>query len=426
MEIGLPVRFALFFFLLAFSALFSAAEVALFSLSQVQVEMLKEKEGKKGARVSKLLASPSKLLVTIYIGNEIINVAIAAVATTIAMHFFDESGIIIAVAIGTFLLLIFGEVTPKTFASRHSQSYALAIAGPLSIFAKLVMPLQSVVTRVTNFILSLTGSDTNNDAQITEDEMKTVLEQSEGRGVIEADEKEMILNVFELGDTLVTEVMTPRTEIFSLDADENFETLAKRASLSSFSRIPLFKGERDNIIGILYSKDFLEPELAFNDNQLNKIIREPYIIPTTKKIGELLREFRKKRTHIAIVMDEYGGLDGLITLEDILEEVVGEDDDGTKEEQSVEKVSPDIFHLYGRMSIEDFNDYFSSSISVEDVDTIGGYVFHLFGRMPKSGESITDDTFKFTVRKLKRAKIWQLAVKKRNEEDVDDEIEQRR
>ncbi len=417
MEDWLILRLILFFVLLFLSALFSGAEIALFSLSPVQVDMMREKKGAAGETVAKLLESPRKLLVTIYIGNELINVAIAAVSTILALHFFGEYGIAAAVGIGTFMLLVFGDVTPKTFAFRHAQSYSLAAAGPLLWFSKVVYPLQAGITSVTDSLVAMTGESTSKTS-ITEDEMKTVLEHGEDKGVIEPDEKEMILNIFELGDTTVAEVMTPRAEIFSLPLEEGPDVIARRAILSNYSRIPIYKERPDNLVGILYTRNLLLSETSDSGGNMEKLLREPYIIPPTKKIDELLRDFRKKKIHIAIVVDEYGGLDGLVTLEDILEEVLGEDDDPEGME-SIEEIKPGFYNLPGRLPLHDFNEYFNTAYTVEDVDTVGGMVFHLFGRMPKSGESIDRDSFTFYVRKIQQSKISQLTIKVASSEKPD-------
>jgi CBS domain containing-hemolysin-like protein len=411
MDPQLFFRFFILILLLCLSALFSGAEVAFFSLSPVQVDMLRDKRGTSGRIVSRLLESPRRLLVTIYLANEFVNVAIAAVSTMLSLHFFGDYGVAASVGIGTFILLVFGEITPKSFAFRHAQSYALIIARPLMWFSRIIYPVQSVITFVTNKLLAVTGAPSAGaETQITEDEMKTVLEHGAEEGVIKSDEKEMILNVFELGDTQVNEIMTPRTEMFALPIEKGFDVIARRAALSNYSRIPIYRSEPDSIEGILYTKDLLDADGERKTGNLDKILRKPYFIPETKKIDELLREFRKKHTHLAIVMDEYGGVQGLVTLDDILEEIVGEEG-GKKDISKISPVASGCYHVSGRLALEEFNRFFNSGFDVEDVDTVGGLVFHLFGRMPREGESVSDGGFKFTIRKMKGAKIQQLSVK---------------
>jgi len=407
----LPViRILLFFGLLFLSAFFSAAEIALFSLSPAQVDILKEKKGKAGKLAASMLAAPRRLLVTIYAGNELINVAIAAVATVIAMHFFEEYAVALSVGVGTLMLIIFGDITPKTFALKHAEKFSLFAVRPLSLFSKLVNPFVGGVTWLVNIMIETVGGKPPDRAHITEDEFESLLEDGELRGVIEAEEKEMILNVFELGDTPVTEIMTPRTEIFALSLEEGLDGIMERAVLSNYSRIPVYKKDADHIQGILYTKDLLDPGLDKETSKVEDLLREAYFIPATKIINELLRDFRLKKTHLAIVLDEYGGVDGLVTMEDILEEVVGEPADH-KETDEILKLGSGVYHVPARISLESFNDYFDSSLDMEDTHTIGGLVFHLFGRIPRWGESVTLKNMTFTVSKLKRQMIWQLSVK---------------
>jgi CBS domain containing-hemolysin-like protein len=411
MEETLVLRLVLFFVLLGLSALFSGAEVALFSLTPVQVEMLEEKHGRSGKLVARLLASGRKLLVTIYLGNELLNVAIAAVSTIIAIHFFGGHGVAAAIGIGTFMLLVFGDISPKTYALKHAESYSLAVARPLYLFSRIIYPLQVVITWMTDILISLTGKpDEDEKTQITEEEIKSVLDHGEHNGVIKSDEKEMIFNIFELGDTVVTDIMTPRTEIFSLSAEEGVEAVVRRAILSNHSRIPIYEKDPDHIIGILFAKDLLAPDIEKSVEKIEDLLHECYFVPSTKKIDELLREFQKTARHMAIILDEYGGVDGMVTLDDILEEVVGEPPD-SKNIVEIRKVNEGHYHIPGRLVLEDFNNYFKTTFAHEEIDTIGGFVFHLFGRMPRWGESVTSEGVTFSVRKLKGGSIWQLSVK---------------
>lgn len=407
MDIWILFRFALFFALLFLSAFFSASEVAFFSLTRARVEMMK-KAGGPGATVADLLERPRKLLVTIYIGNELVNVAIAAISTMLALHFFESHGVAVAVGFSTFILLVFGEISPKSFALKYAEGYALFAARPLLLFSRLIAPVQSSVTWLTNRVLAAVAKRTEEEiAGITEDEFKTMLNHGEDKGVIEKDEKEMILNVFELGDTTVTEIMTPRTEIFALPMAEGLETVVQKAKLSNFSRIPVYRKNVDDIAGVLYAKDLLTQERRAG--RLEDLLREPLFIPPTKKVDELLREFRKRKRHMAVIVDEYGGVEGLVTLDDILEYVVGEGT-GLKGMDHVVCTRPGVYQVSGRMSMEDFGRQFGREIRHEELETIGGFVFHLFGRMPRWGESVEYEGIRFTVQKIKGTTISQLQV----------------
>jgi len=203
--------------------------------------------------------------------------------------------------------------------------------------------------------------------------------------------------------------MTPRTEMFALPIEKGFDAIARRAALSNYSRIPVYRTEPDSIEGILYTKDLLDADGKRKTGNLEKILRKPYFIPETKKIDELLREFRKKHIHLAVVMDEYGGVQGLVTMDDILEEIVGEEG-GKKDISKISSVASDCYHVSGRLALEEFNRFFNYDFEVEDVDTVGGLAFHLFGRMPREGESVSDGGCKFTIKKMKGARIQQLSV----------------
>ncbi len=410
MDLFLSIRFALFFVLLALSAFFSAAEVAFFSLTPLQIKTLEQNHGIAGKKVAAMLERPRKLLITIYIGNELVNVAIAAVSTVLALHFFESSGVPIAIGISTFVLLVFGEISPKSFALKYAQRYALLSAWPLAAFAATIYPIQAAVTWLTNrVLLAVAGKAEEEIAGITEDEFKTMLHHGENKGVIEPDEKEMILSVFELGDTTAIDIMTPRTEIFALPIEEGLKMIIQRARLSSYSRIPVYRKSIDTIEGILFTKDLLSPGLEGKIKRVEDLLREPLFIPPTKKVDELLREFRKRKRHMAIIVDEYGGVEGLITLDDILEYVVGEKF-GVKGLDQLVCTAPNVYQLPGRMALEDFNRHFQTEMEHEDIDTIGGFLFHLFGRMPRWGESVEYNGIKFTIQKLKGTSISQVQV----------------
>ncbi|MBI3794198.1 MAG: HlyC/CorC family transporter [Nitrospinae bacterium] len=403
-------RFGLLIGLLGLSAFFSASEVAFFSLSQSQIGSLRETGGKAGELAAHLLERPRKLLVTIYIGNELVNVSVAAVSTMLALHFFSSELAALAVGLSAFCLMVFGDISPKSFAFKYSREYALFAARPLSFFAKIVEPVQSVITSATNRLLALfTPAGESAHAGLTEDEFRAILHRGEDKGILESEEKEMILNVFELGDTKATEIMTPRTEIFALSADDGAGTIIERARRSNHSRIPICGKNIDEIIGVLYTKDLLSQNVETADLKIGGLIREPYFIPHTKMVDELLREFRKTKRHMAIIVNEFGGTEGLVTMDDVLSYVVG-DESQAKGADQFARVGPGLYLVPGRMAVEIFNDRLNKNISQEDVGTVGGFVFHLFGRVPRWGESVDHDGMHFTVRKMRGAIISELLV----------------
>jgi CBS domain containing-hemolysin-like protein len=402
-------RFALLFALLGVSAFFSASEVAFFSLTQAQMSMLRESGTRAGRRVVQLLENPGKLLVTIYIGNELVNVSIAAVSTMLALHFLDSELAAVAIGFSAFMVMVFGDISPKSFAFKYAREYALFSSGPLALFARAVYPAQALISWFTGRVLNTESPEgISASSGITEDEFRTMLHRGEDKGILESDEKEMIINVFELGDTKATEIMTPRTEIFALAAQSGISAIIQKARSSNYSRIPVYGKNVDDIVGVLYTKDLIYSD-SMASAKLENLMRKPFFIPHTKKVDELLREFRKNKNHMAVILDEYGGVEGLVTLDDILTYVVG-DESGAKGFDNFDRVGPDVYSVSGRMSVESFNGRLGSNLSHEDVGTIGGLVFHLFGRVPRWGESIEHEGIKFTVKKLRGTIISELLV----------------
>lgn len=420
MDIEPLVRLILLGILLLFSAFFSACEAAFFSLNKARVGILSKSPDRARKRVALLLEQPRRLLVTIYIGNEIVNVGIAAITTLLVLDFFGERSpglaldIGLAISIGTLLLLVFGEISPKTYAINHSEGFSVFAAYPLWLFSLLIRPVQYLITGLANRVVyAFGGSPAQEKSMLTQEELKTLVGVGMDEGIIEGDEKEMIHSVVELGETNVSEVMTPRTEMFAVEDSTPIPEIKRLVGQNRFSRIPVYSGNVDNMVGVLYSKDLLADntvDTRLRDNP--KLVRQPFFVPETKKLNDLLREFLRQKIHLAIVLDEYGGVQGLVTLDNILEEVVGEMGvDLMKEEPMVLKVGKNHFLVSGRMPLEEFNEKFDTHLDHEGVDTLGGYVFHLFGRLPKWGEEVEENDLKFTVRKMRGRQIRLLSLR---------------
>jgi CBS domain containing-hemolysin-like protein len=331
-NISLIIRFVILTVLLIISAFFSACEVAFFSLTKVRIDTMKEK-GKRGADiVANLLEKPRQLLITIYLGNDLINVAISAIVASVSIHIFGERGISIAIGSGTFLLLIFGDITPKTFAIKNNERVALFSAYPLKIFSILISPIQRVFTAIANrSIILFGGKGLDEEYKITEDEIRTMINVGEDEGAIELEEKKMIESVFDLGDTKVMDIMTTREDIFSIEVSSDLRNVISRIKSSSYSRIPVYEGNIDNIVGVLYSKDLMKYTYSGQEilPRLKEILHPPFIVTAKKKVNELLKDFRKQKVHMALVCDEYVNstgspcrVAGLVTMDDILTELV--------------------------------------------------------------------------------------------------------
>jgi CBS domain containing-hemolysin-like protein len=396
--------------LLGFSAFFAACEAAFYSLSPLQLSAMKT--SRSGILVNSLLSEPRKLLVTIYIGNEIVNVATSVITTSIAIGLFGNIGVGIAIGVGTFILLLFGEIAPKTLGLRFAETFSLVAAYPLKIFFIIVKPIQKVLMDAAEFTLKLFGFShlQQLDLALSEDELRTIVNMGEDEGILEKDERKMINNVIEFGDTTVSDIMTPKIDMFTLVSDNSWEDILPKITQNFYSRVPVYDTNEEHIIGILYTKDLIRMKHSDNFN-LKSVLLPPVFVPESKKIKELLQEFRKMKKHMAIVLDEYGSVSGLITLEDILEELVGEiDSEMRHEENPIIKTGVNTYRLSATYSLSEFNRYFDCTLPEESFDTIGGLVFDLFGRVPRFGETATYENLKFLVEKMKGPRILKLQL----------------
>jgi putative hemolysin len=411
LESALLVRLLLIGILLVCSAFFSGSEAALFSLNTVQVERLRERGGVVGRLIASLLQRPTNLIITFLVGNEIVNVALAVTATSLALLLYGEGGEYVAIVVTTIILLLFGEVTPKSLAVRYPERISRLMAWPIQIFAYVITPLRWGLRKLVDAVM---GEHAERPISlITAAEFKTLVEFSEDEGIIDQDERNLIQRVFEFGGHRVSQIMTPRTDIFALEVSEPLATALPKIRDNRFSRIPVYEGTIDQIIGILYAKDLLpysrHPELEV---KLRDLVHPVFFVPESKRIDELLREFQRNKVHMAIVVDEYGGVSGLVTMEDALEELVGEIvDEFDTEEILCRQIDPQTYVVSAKLPLDEFNDKLGVSIPREDADTIGGHVFHLFGKLPKRGESVSAHGLIFTIEHIKGTRILEIRVR---------------
>lgn len=415
MDDSLPSRLLILLLLLVLSAFFAACEAAFFSLNQAQLAEFKARRGRIGALIHSLLERPKELLITIYIGNELVNIAISALTTSIAMHLFGNAGLAVAIGVGTFLILLFGEVVPKSLSLAFSEKFVFLSARLLDWFFRLVHPIQSRLTQLAESMLGIIGIDTQNERSkgaISNMEFSTMVALGEGHGVIEAQERKMIQNVMQFGNKMVQEVMTPEIDMFTLQCDEKMDEILPKIIENFYSRVPVYEKDGETIAGILFTKDLnrfkqIPPE-KFN---LKSMLQPAIFVPETKRLNEMMEEFKRLKRHMAIVLDEYGRIVGLITLEDIIEELVGEiDSEMRAEELPLAKLGGNRYRLSGTYPISDFNSEFNCILPNGEVNTIGGFVFGLFGRVPRSGESVLHDNFRFVVERMKGARILNLQL----------------
>ncbi len=419
-ETWILVQLIILVVLLFISGFFSGSETALISVNKIRIRKLAEEGDKRAKRVNKLLERPNRLLATILVGNNLVNIFAAAIATSVAMGFFGNAGIGIATGILTLILLIFGEITPKGFATRNSLRMSLVVSGPIEILVKILYPLVKVITFITNKIIGFLGGEAKTIAPfVTEEEIKMLMDVGEKEGVIEKDEREMIKGVFEFGDKEVKEIMVPRIDVKSFDKNVTIKDALDEILKTGYSRTPVFDGSIDNIIGILYTKDLLgyvkEGKL---DMKIGDIIRPTYYVPETKELGDLLKDMQKKKIHMAIVVDEYGGTEGIVTMEDMLEEIVGEIlDEYDVEEEGIRILDDRTAIVDSRTDIDDINEVMDLNLPPEEFETVGGLVFNTIGKIPVIGDRININGITLVVEKLRGRRISKVRIIKESRGD---------
>jgi putative hemolysin len=402
------------------SAFFSATETAFTSLSRIRVNHMLEKKLRGAKYVYEIKQKPSEYLSTILIGNNLVNIASSALATSIIIGFletrgFHNIGIAVGLATGimTFLILTFGEIIPKTIAIRKADRIAL-FSAPLILFLHFIFkPIAYFIGWISvPFILLFGGKAPEKGPFITEEEIRLILAAGEKEGVIEEEEREMITSIFEFGETVAREVMTPRPDISSCESNKSIDDLKREVIESGHSRIPIYEGSLDNIIGVVYAKDLLKVRTVEN---IKDKLRPAIFVPETKKVAELLHEMQAARTHMAIIVDEYGITSGLVTLEDLIEEIVGEiHDEFEREEKMIEKVDENTYVVDAKFSIVDLNDQLKLDLPLEEkeYDTIGGFVLSQLGKVPSIGDVVHFRDLVIKVDRVLKRRITRVKISK--------------
>lgn len=394
--------------LLLLSAGFSSAETALTTVNRIRMRALAEEENKKAKLVLQLIEDPQKMLSAILIGNNITNIAASSLTTALAIEHFKNISVGVATGILTLLVLIFGEIIPKTLATIYSEKFSLFYARPIYGLTKLFSIVIKLITLVSYSLLKLFHIDPNNHgASITEDELLTLVEVSHEEGVIESEERKMITNVVDFGDSLVKDVCVPRVDMAFASLDLTYDELVSAFAVDKYTRLPVYDESRDNVIGIVNLKDVFFYQGKKEDFSIKKIIREPYFTYEFKKTSELLIEMRKAHISLAIVLDEYGATTGLITLEDLLEEIVGEirDEYDEDEEDSVQCIGDNEYIANGNAKLDEINEEIGLNLESDDYDSIAGHIIYLLDHLPEEGESITSDHVTYTVDSVDKNRI---------------------
>jgi putative hemolysin len=360
------------------------------------------------------LTRPHDLLVTLLVGITLVNIGAVALAATMASRLFGPAGLPIAIGVMTVLLVIFGEVLPMTLGVEHPERYATWVDRPVAWLSVLLLPVRRILGWVTALTLRVVGSERQQgEPEISEEELRTLVDVGAREGVVDRTEREMIHKVFELEDTVVREVMVPRLDMFCLDLATPTAEILPLLREQLHSRVPVFEETADQIVGVLYTKDLL-PYLRGlpEDFDLRGRLHPPYFVPESKRADALLREFQAKKLHLAIVVDEYGGTAGLVTLEDLLEELVGEiRDEFDEEERLIQKVDPSTYRVSGKLPIDELNSATGLHLPNESFDTVGGWVLDIFGRVPRRGEKTETDDVTVSVEKVERTRVVEVLVK---------------
>lgn len=389
------------------------SETALMSISKIRIRHMVE-EGVKGAKLlEKLLENPNKLLSAILIGNNIVNIGASAIATTLATKIIGgESGVAIATGVMTVLVLIFGEITPKSIAKQKSEKVSLLVTKPIKFVVTILSPFVVVFTAISGvFIRLLGGNPKETEPFITEEELKTMVGVSEEEGVLEDVEKEMIFNVFEFGDLQVKDVMIQRVDIVAIDKEATYEEVLSVIKEEQFSRIPVYDDTIDNIIGILNVKDLIIAGESKEDFQVLKYIREPNYTFEFKKVAEVFKEMKKTRNHLDIVLDEYGGTVGIVTIEDLIEEIVGEiEDEYDEHNEMIQVVQDNEYIVDGGAKLDDISELIGVDMESEELDSVGGLVIEELGRIPEEKEEVIINQIKFVVEKIDKNRIKKVRI----------------
>ena len=380
-------------------------------------------DGRKAAKlVLKLEEKSTKMLSAILIGNNIVNLSASALSAKFVNIQFGNSYLSVATGILTFLVIIFGEIVPKTAASIHADGLAMFYAPLVYGFMTVMTPVIWLVNGIARVFLFLFRIDTKKSAVITEDELLTYVDVSHEEGVIESDEREMIANVVDFGDSLAKDVMVPRIDVDFVSVQANYDEVADAFRENNYSRLPVYRGSRDNVVGILFLKDFFRYQGEKKAFSVAQAMRKPFFTFEFKKTSDLLAELRKESVTIAVVLDEYGATAGIITLEDLLEEIVGEirDEYDADEEDEIRKVSDTEYIVHGNARLEDINETLGLHLESDDYDSIAGHLIHLLEHLPSTGERITEDNVTYIAETVAKNRVVRVRILLPEKEPAED------
>ena len=415
------IRLIALIILFFLSAFFSSSETALTTVSRIKMRALADNKDKNAKIVLDLTSNLSKLLSAILIGNNIVNLTASSIATTLGIRIFGDVGAGIATGIVTLVVLIFGEIVPKNYSAIYAEKVSLKFAQFFRIFTAILSPVIFIINAISNLLLKIMGVDpSDNNKALTEDELKTIVDVSHERGVIESEERQMIHNVFDFDEAQAKEVMIPRIDVTMLSIDSTYDDIMDAFRENMHTRFPIYESSPDNIVGILNIKDLLLEQDAAHFSLRNHL-RIAHFTYEHKNLSELLIEMRHASQSMSIVLDEYGDVSGLVTLEDLLEEIVGEirDEYDTDEEDALTKIGDTEYIALGTMNLEDLGEKIGIPLYSEDYDSIGGYILQLLDHLPKTGDSITSpEGIFFRIEKMDKNRVDKIYIKLPAQDDI--------
>ena len=398
-------------FLVAMSAVFSSSETAITSVSKIKVRQLDQKDNKNAHLLKKLHDNMQTTISTILIGNNIVNIAASSIATILFTNIFHQNGALISTVVMTVFVLIFGEVIPKTIAQYKNKSVALKFSRFIYFLTIVFKPIVKILNVLTRLVIKLFVGEDEDSSTLTEEELKTLVEVSEEEGVLKNQETEIMINALELKETLAVDIMTPRTSMASVDIEDAESDLKEIIKNITYSRIPVYEDSIDDIIGVLHIKELAHKIIEDDrDFKVRDILKPAFYAYEYIPVVDLFKQMRTKNISISIIIDEYGGTSGIVTMEDILEELVGEIDDEYDNEKEVTKLSDNEYLVDPEMRIDEVNERFDLDIKSDKFDSIGGFVIELLDRMPKSKDEVEFENLKFVVVNVDKRKITQLMI----------------
>lgn len=409
---GSEIIIILILFLL--SAFFSSAEASLFSLTDLHLHKMKLDRYPFLGLVRRLLENRRRLLITLVVGNEAVNIGISILTAALFISLFGAGGQWIAIAVSSIVLLLAGESIPKTFGVVYRMPISAAVSPLLSFFSRLAYPVVVGLEKISDFILNrYSQGKPRNIEPIMEDEFKNLIDAGSREGVVEESQRELINRIFELGDEPVTDIMVPRVDMFCLPVNMSMKEVAIKVVKARHERVPFYSGDRDDIVGILYVRDLISALQEKKPDSVEKLLRRPYFVPEEKTVNGLLHDFRETHIQMAVIVDEYGGVSGLVTLEDILKHLFEEELTNYGDQRNGwEKIDENTFIVPGKMPLDQFNNLLQADLPEDEFDTIGGFLLHLFGNLPAKNEEYKYNGFIFHVESVGRTRISRIKIKR--------------